>query len=61
MKIKVYERTDRGIALLGEVGSDHSIAMYWVIEYCDWVRSGALNYQNPETTSGVRTYSLRKR
>ena len=34
-----------------EVGSDHSIALYWVITCCGWVGGRALGCPDPEAVS----------
>ena len=51
---------DMGTALFREVGSDHSIALYWVIACCGWVRGGVFGYSDLEAASSVSIYSLRK-
>jgi len=51
---------DKGTVLFREVGSDYSIALYWVIACCGWVRGGVLGCPDPEAVLGVRTYFLRK-
>ena len=49
---------DRGTALSGELGSDHSIALYRVITCCGWIRGGAFGCPDSEAASGVRNEDI---
>ena len=51
---------DRSTALFKEVGSNHSIVLYWMISCCGWIGGRALRCSDQKTASGVRAYSLRK-